>query len=113
MKKPRPLLNMLLALLLLVSQHAAFAHWVAHGISGQHVSKVAGKAAGAAKSGLVSVDQACQECLFMAHAGSAPVNRALSFTDGQAASDRCPRSSVLTVAGQNPSPFRSRAPPLA
>ncbi len=120
MRKPRPLLHLLLALLLLVSQHAAFAHWVAHGISGQHrvvgadTAHDTGEAASSVlQSGQVSVEQACQECLFMAQAGSAPIKLAVSFADGLAGSDACCGARTVTLPGQNPSPFQSRAPPQA
>jgi hypothetical protein len=115
-KKRRPLLHMLLSLLLLLSQQAAFAHWVAHGVQGRHlVSPAADKTAvpTPGKSGLLQADQLCQECLFMAQVGSVPISTTASPTIDLAGNGIIIALPAFVVLAQNPSPFLSRAPPVA
>lgn len=113
----RPFLHLLFSLILLVSQQIGVAHLMSHGNDGASRSGIAGQLASgpvrkAAPAKLLA-DQSCQECLFLAQLGAAlpgklPVSK-------QAAIDSAAVS--ILPAGwqscQSPSPFDSRAPPLA
>lgn len=115
--KRRPLIHLLLALVLLVSQQIGLSHLMSHGTDGSTRLAESGLQSGIKALAKVSpvkllADQSCQECLFLAQLGAALPSR-LQISR-QAAADP---SAVLAQPADwqsraSPSPFLSRAPPL-
>lgn len=115
--KRRPLIHLLLALVLLVSQQIGLSHLMSHGTDGATRLTEAGNPSGSKTLVKVSTvkllaDQSCQECLFLAQLGAALPGRLQVSRQAAAnpAAMLAPPSDWQSNA--SPSPFLSRAPPL-
>lgn len=107
-KTRRPLIHLLLALMLLVSQQLSFAHLMNHALQSSSESSVSiDKAA----SGKLLVHQSCQDCLAFVALGSALPPHIARFNDFSASAS-LPQPSILGwFSAQSASPFLARAPP--
>lgn len=115
--KRRPLIHLLLALVLLVSQQIGLSHLMSHGADVQSRLAVGGAQSGFKALVKVSpvkllADQSCQECLFLAQLGAVLPGRLQVFRQAAADTAAVLAQPANWQSNASPSPFLSRAPPL-
>ncbi len=110
----RPLVHLLLAVIMLVSQQIGLLHLVSHG--GERLAE--GRQSGLKVLTKVSPvkllgDQSCQECLFLAQLGAALPSRLQVSRQAIVDTTAVQAQPSDWQSRASPSPFLSRAPPLA
>ncbi len=112
--KSRPLVHLLLALLLLISQQIGFAHLISHGLTGQSnpTLREAKKNSAPTQVSKSLFDQACSECLFLSHLGLALPGSLPVHAHGLPATVAALAMLSDMPALRSPSPYLSRAPPF-
>ncbi len=111
MRRPRPFVALLLSLLLLGSQQAAFAHLISH-IGAAHRLTVVENDGDAGHGAAATLAHVCTTCVAFAAVTGGALPSAQPSLFGVADVAQTPLSSLLpAVAGAAVSPYRARAPP--
>ena len=111
-----PVVHVLLALLLLVSQQMAFAHAMSHwtgkmGAATAAAAAVAGFEAGSDLSSSVAQDGSCSQCLAFAEMGAAIGSTPRQFVPLDPQAERDGPFATVQAARRTVCVFHSRAPP--
>ncbi len=112
-----PLLHLMLAMVMLVSQQIGLSHLMSHGVD--DVRRLAGKASVSASSHAkdasvnLLVENSCQDCLSLTQLGAALPGHVHASRQAVLDSFFILAQPLAWQSNVSPSPFHSRAPPSA
>lgn len=107
----RPFLHVLLALLLMFSQQAGFAHALSHLSNLSNPADRNGQAAGADHGKKTPPEDRCAQCLAFAHLGASPPAEGPRLPAVPADEARAVPTSPASIGARPLRAFQSRAPP--